>query len=76
MANFTKKIVINIDGASTVEYDVSDIHIGPDAPNDTSKLWVDTKAEGGEILATVATSGSFNDLTDKPTYGIPDITNL
>jgi hypothetical protein len=75
MANLTKKIIINIDGTSA-EYDVSDIHIGPNAPTDTSKIWIDTDDEGGEVLAAVATSGSFNDLTNKPTYGIGDITNL
>lgn len=66
MANLTKKIIINIDGTSA-EYDVSDIHIGPDAPADTSKLWIDTDDEGGDVLAAVATTGNYNDLTNKPT---------
>ena len=47
----------------------------PENPKD-GDLWVDTDDEDGDVLATVATSGSFNDLTDKPTYGIADITNL
>ena len=47
----------------------------PTNPKD-GDLWVDTDDEEQTVLATVAASGSFNDLTDKPTYGIADITNL
>ena len=48
-------------------YENVGIYIGADAPADTSKLWIDTDDEGGEILATVATSGNYNDLINKPT---------
>ena len=47
----------------------------PENPKD-GDLWVDTDDAEQTVLAAVATSGSFNDLTDKPTYGIANITNL
>lgn len=47
----------------------------PENPKD-GDLWVDTDDEEQTVLAAVATSGSFNDLINKPTYGIADITNL
>ena len=47
----------------------------PTNPKD-GDLWVDTDDAEQTVLAAVATSGSFNDLIDKPTYGIANITNL
>ena len=63
------------------------VYIGPEPPTDPQvKLWVDTEAQSGGTVdwndvgnkpnfATVATSGSYNDLTDKPTIPeAPDLT--
>ena len=65
-----------------------EVYIGAEPPTDPQvKLWVDTEAQSvGAVdwndvenkpnFATVATSGSYNDLTDKPTIPeAPDLTN-
>ena len=64
-----------------------EVYIGAEPPTDPQvKLWVDTEdqtphADWDDIgnkpnFATVATSGSYNDLTDKPTIPeAPDLTN-
>ena len=56
----------------------TNIYVQADAPENPKggDLWVDTDDVEQTVLAAVATSGSFNDLTNKPTYGIGDITNL
>ena len=64
-----------------------EVYIGPEPPTDPQvKLWVDTEAQSvGAVdwndvgnkpnFATVAESGSYNDLTDKPTIPeAPDLT--
>ena len=64
-----------------------EVYIGAEPPTDPQvKLWVDTEAQSvGAVdwndvgnkpnFATVATSGSYNDLTDKPTIPeAPDLT--
>ena len=64
------------------------VYIGAEPPTDPQvKLWVDTEAQSvGAVdwndvenkpnFATVATSGSYNDLTDKPVIPeAPDLTN-
>ena len=64
-----------------------EVYIGPEPPTDPQvKLWVDTEAQSvGAVdwndvgnkpnFATVATSGSYNDLTDKPVIPeAPDLT--
>ena len=64
-----------------------EVYIGPEPPTDPEvKLWVDTEAQSvGAVdwddvgnkpnFATVATSGSYNDLTDKPVIPeAPDLT--
>lgn len=64
-----------------------EVYIGAEPPTDPQvKLWVDTEAQSlGTVewddvgkkpdFATVATSGSYNDLTDKPTIPeAPDLT--
>lgn len=65
-----------------------EVYIGAEPPTDPQvKLWVDTEAQSvGAVdwddvgnkpnFATVAESGSYNDLTDKPTIPeAPDLTN-
>ena len=65
-----------------------EVYIGAEPPTDPQvKLWVDTEAQSvGAVdwndvenkpnFATVATSGSYNDLTDKPVIPeAPDLTN-
>ena len=65
-----------------------EVYIGAEPPTDPQvKLWVDTEAQSvGAVdwndvgnkpnFATVATSGSYNDLTDKPIIPeAPDLTN-
>ena len=65
-----------------------EVYIGPEPPTDPEvKLWVDTEAQSvGAVdwddvgnkpnFATVAESGSYNDLTDKPVIPeAPDLTN-
>lgn len=65
-----------------------EVYIGAEPPTDPQvKLWVDTEAQSvGTVewddvgnkpnFATVAESGSYNDLTDKPTIPeAPDLTN-
>ena len=65
-----------------------EVYIGAEPPTDPQvKLWVDTEAQGvGAVdwndvenkpnFATVAESGSYNDLTDKPVIPeAPDLTN-
>ena len=65
-----------------------EVYIGAEPPTDPQvKLWVDTEAqrvgavdwndvENKPNFATVATSGSYNDLTDKPVIPeAPDLTN-
>ncbi len=65
-----------------------EVYIGAEPPTDPQvKLWVDTEAQNvGAVdwddvgnkpnFATVAESGSYNDLTDKPTIPeAPDLTN-
>lgn len=65
-----------------------EVYIGAEPPTDPQvKLWVDTKAQSvGAVdwddvgnkpnFATVAESGSYNDLTDKPTIPeAPDLSN-
>ena len=47
----------------------------PTSPKD-GDIWVDTDDAEQTVLAAVATSGSFNDLINKPTYGISNITGL
>lgn len=61
----------NIDVSSGIYIQATE----PENPKD-GDLWVDTDDTEQTVLAAVATSGSFNDLTNKPTYGIGDITNL
>lgn len=61
----------NIDVSSGIYIQATE----PENPKD-GDLWVDTDDTEQAVLAAVATSGSFNDLTNKPTYGIADITNL
>ena len=64
-----------------------EVYIGPEPPTDPEvKLWVDTEDQSLDVVdwndvenkpnfATVATSGSYNDLTDKPTIPeAPDLT--
>ena len=64
-----------------------EVYIGAEPPTDPQvKLWVDTEDQTPHTdwddignkpnFATVATSGSYNDLTDKPTIPeAPDLTN-
>ena len=65
-----------------------EVYIGPEPPTDPQvKLWVDTEDQSVGVVnwddvgnkanfATVATSGSYNDLTDKPVIPeAPDLTN-
>ena len=64
-----------------------EVYIGPEPPTDPEvKLWVDTEDQTPHTdwddignkpnFATVATSGSYNDLTDKPTIPeAPDLSN-
>lgn len=65
-----------------------EVYIGPEPPTDPQvKLWVDTEAQSvGAVdwndvenkpnFATVAESGSYNDLTDKPVIPeAPDLSN-
>ena len=64
-----------------------EVYIGPEPPTDPEvKLWVDTEDQSLDVVdwndvenkpnfATVATSGSYNDLTDKPVIPeAPDLT--
>lgn len=64
-----------------------EVYIGAEPPTDPQvKLWVDTEAQSLDVVdwddvenkpnfATVATSGSYNDLTDKPVIPeAPDLT--
>lgn len=64
-----------------------EVYIGPEPPTDPQvKLWVDTEDQSLDVVnwddvenkpnfATVATSGSYNDLTDKPVIPeAPDLT--
>ena len=60
-----------------------EVYIGPEPPTDPEvKLWVDTEDQSLDVVdwndienkpnfATVATSGSYNDLTDKPVIPEP-----
>ena len=56
-----------------VVYDLQDkeaakIYVGiEEPPKDPSILWIDPSDEGGDILAAVAISGNYNDLSNKPT---------
>ena len=67
-----------------------EVYIGPEPPTDPEvKLWVDTEDQSLDVVdwndvenkpnfATVATSGSYNDLTDKPNLfsgNYEDLTN-
>ena len=65
-----------------------EVYIGAEPPTDPEvKLWVDTEDQSLDVVdwddvenkpnfATVATSGSYNDLTDKPVIPeAPDLTN-
>lgn len=64
-----------------VVYDFQDkeaakIYIGvEEPPKDPSILWIDPSDEDGDILAAVAISGNYNDLTNKPTIITMDQVN-
>ena len=74
----------NIDGVLNLPHTGTDsspetIAVTTDIPTKTSQLTNDSNFVASNSLATVATSGSYNDLTDKPTItnvsGVNDGTN-
>ena len=66
----TKKVILTLQSGSTVEFSVADLVSGLQSEiTSTNKLNVNLISG----LSAVATSGSYNDLTDKPT--IPNVNN-
>ena len=56
------------DGTATNRISVANIASKSELPTKTSQLTNDSDFVTSNSLATVATSGSYNDLTDKPTF--------
>ena len=59
---------IDLNLTSTVDTDSSVIYVSPSEPSDLTALWIDTDDTSNDvILATVAETGNYNDLINKPT---------
>lgn len=59
---------IDLNLTSTADTDSSVIYVNPSEPSDLTALWIDTDDTSNDvILATVAETGNYNDLINKPT---------
>lgn len=68
-ANGNLQITAHSVGAAEANHTHSDyitLLIQSEEPSDTNALWIDTDDTDSTVLAAVATSGSYNDLTNKP----------
>lgn len=59
---------IDLNLTSTADTNSSVIHVSPSEPSDLTALWIDTDdTYNNATLATVAETGNYNDLINKPT---------
>lgn len=69
LAENSTKIAEILEAVNNLPEAETNIYVAGENPPDNEKLlWIDTEDEDSTILETVATTGSFNDLKDVPSW--------